>query len=124
MKQGVASIQENWRTTYTIPVKDVIADISAGVLPQIWVFRQAFLASSGGSVVDGGSAGTAISVDDRSATSAAAPSSATAPLTYSTLLQQMMTVRLAAPYYVVIAGTASGEGAVIARNQTSVEGTY
>ena len=44
-------------------------------------------------------------------------------LSYAMLLQQMMQVRLAAPYYIVMAGVASGEGAVLARNQTTVEGS-
>jgi hypothetical protein len=34
----------------------------------------------------------------------------------------MSTVRLAAPYYVVMAGASAGEGAVLARTQTGVAG--
>lgn len=107
VKKGIASIQENWRTTYTIPATTVINDIVAGVVPQIWVFRQAMLGSgtfSGASSTSG-------------STTAAA-----AAVTFASLQQQMMSVRLAAPYYIVMAGTQSGEGAIFARNQTHVEG--
>jgi len=135
VKKGVASIQENWRTTYTIPISTVMSDITNGVVPQIWVFRHAMMGQlklpryhhrhqhhhhqgSNTTVTRKDAAAAAAADVDGSSMTVQPPS----PLTYATLLQQMMQVRLAAPYYIVMAGAASGEGAVLARNQTTVEG--
>ena len=45
VKRGVASVQENWRTTEVRQLKDVMADIQSGVISQMLVFRRAFESS-------------------------------------------------------------------------------
>ena len=40
MVKDVASFQENWRTTTVLSLETVMSDISRGVTPQIFVFRQ------------------------------------------------------------------------------------
>jgi hypothetical protein len=101
VRRGVASLQENWRTAPAphdvIPAADVKRDIAAGTLPQVWAFRHALSADVVG---------------------AAAPPLA-AP-TFDSVMQHMMGVPLAAPYYVIMAGPGPSQGAVFARNNSGV----
>jgi len=100
VRRGLASVQENWRTTSPVAHADVLRDIAAGVQPQIFVFRIALL---------------------QAAAEAATPGrNSDAGADYESLVTYLSHVRLAAPYYVVMAGTAPGQGAVIARNRTGV----
>ena len=93
VRRGLASVQENWRFG-SVRAADVLADVDAGVVPQIWVFRRAF---------------------ERLAAAPAA--------TFDDFAAEMATVRLAAPYYVIAAGAQSGEGVVITRNTTGAVAT-
>ena len=90
---GLASVQENWRTTTTRTLADVLADAAAGVVPQILLFRDTLLRRP-------------------------AP-----PPSFDALVASFRTVRLAAPFYIVAAGVRAGEGVVIARNLTGVDGS-
>ena len=88
VKGGVASLQENWRTTHPRPLDTVLTEIADGVgTPQMFVFRQALGALT----------------------------------TFDAVHAYVSSVRLFAPYYVVAAG-AHGEGNVIARGISSVDG--
>ena len=93
VRRGLASVQENWRFG-SVRAADVLADVDAGVVPQIWVFRRAF---------------------ERLAAAPAA--------TFDDFAAEMATVRLAAPYYAIAAGAQSGEGVVITRNTTGAVAT-
>lgn len=90
---GLASVQENWRTTTKRTLADVLADAAAGVVPQILLFRDTLLRQP-------------------------AP-----PPSFDALVARFRTVRLAAPFYIVAAGARTGEGVVIARNLTGVDGS-
>lgn len=93
VRKGLVSVQENWRTDGTLQHEAVFRDISSGVESQIFLFRSTLLASADG---------------------------ATALGDYEGLVQYWSTVRLAAPFYVIMAGAGPGQGAVIARNTTGV----
>ena len=88
---NVVSVQENWRTS-VIKHQRVFEDIYAGVIPQIFVFRRSFERI----------------VRSRVAT------------TFENLVTEWSNVRLAAPFYIVMAGAKINEGAVIARNETGI----
>ena len=93
VKKGVATVQENWRTTEPRPVAEVIADIEAGVMPQMLVFRSLLTAAHA------------------------------KPTSFSEFVAASTVVRLAAPYYVIASGPDAGDGVVIARNLTGSDGT-
>ena len=94
VKGNLASLQENWRSSETpLDVSTVFDDINAGVVPQVFVFR-ATLLSSDSNIVG----------------------------SFNQLLNHLATVRIAAPFYIVVAGVALGEGAVLTRNETGVVG--
>lgn len=94
VKGNLASLQENWRSSETpLDVSTVFDDINAGVVPQVFVFR-ATLLSSDSKVVG----------------------------SFNRLLNHLATVRIGAPFYIVVAGVALGEGAVLTRNETGVVG--
>ena len=88
---GVVSVQENWRFSQ-LSHKVVLQDIQAGVVPQIYVFR-------------------------RSLERVAAMNP---PITFDEMVDEWSNTRLAAPFYIVMAGAKSGEAAIIARNKTGV----
>ena len=94
---GLASMQENWRTTETRPLAAVLSDVARGVVPQIFVFRRSLLGPWPGQLES-------------------------PPKSFEALVTEMMSVPLAAPYYVVMAGVHAGEGVVIARNLSGVDG--
>jgi len=94
VKGNLASLQENWRSSETpLDVSAVFDDIKAGVVPQVFVFRATLLSTD-----------------------------ATIVGSFNQLLNHLATVRIAAPFYIVVAGVALGEGAVLTRNETGVVG--
>jgi N-acylethanolamine-hydrolysing acid amidase len=98
VRKGVASLQENWRHTENpIAAAEVFAQIQQGVMPQVFAFRHA------------------LSIDLPSNSSELI---ALATPSYSSVLQAMIDVPLASPYYVIVTGINAGEGAIIARNNT------
>lgn len=88
VRKGVASAQENWRTTGVLAAADVLRDIAAGAVPHVFAFR-AVLAPE----------------DERTA----ARSFDEATLAWTSQF-------FAAPEYIIAAGPATGDGMVIARN--------
>eukprot|EP00927_Polykrikos_kofoidii_P010913 TRINITY_DN14608_c0_g1_i1.p1 TRINITY_DN14608_c0_g1~~TRINITY_DN14608_c0_g1_i1.p1 ORF type:complete len:414 (+),score=53.94 TRINITY_DN14608_c0_g1_i1:131-1372(+) len=93
VKKGVATVQENWRTTKMRSVDDVIADIEVGVISQMLVFRSLFTTAHKKS------------------------------MTFAEFVGAVTSIRLAAPFYVVVSGPDTGDGVVIARNLTGSDGT-
>ena len=92
--KGKASFQENWRTDHqvgNIPVSEVLQDIDNGVPSHVFIFRNAFER-----IVEDPSIG------------------------FEDLVEEMATMRMAAPEYIVMAGPEKMQGAVIARNQDGV----
>jgi N-acylethanolamine-hydrolysing acid amidase len=88
---GVVSIQENWRMGETLALADLLEDFDDGVPPHIFVFRRALEGVVQDPTID-----------------------------FEDLVEQMSTMRLASPYYVVMAGPKKMQGAVIARNNAGV----
>ena len=91
VRKGVGSFQEDWRGG-GMPLDALITTINAGVVPQTSVFRQL--------------------LSDPSITPATP---------FSTLVQRMATIPMAAAEYIIMAGAKPGDGAVIARNTTAAE---
>ncbi|CAK9054341.1 unnamed protein product [Durusdinium trenchii] len=92
VKRGVASVQENWRSTDPVRKLDAImADIQSGVISQMLVFRRAFETPSISSFED--------------------------------FVDNVTHTRLAAPFYIVAAGSKPKQGVAIARNLTTSEKT-
>lgn len=93
VRKGVASLQENWRTSKTpTPLATMLERIAAGpsrATPQMFIFRAVL----------------------------AVPT----PLPYDALVAHLTHVPLAAPFYVVIGGP-RGAGAILARNESGSEG--
>jgi len=96
---GLASVQENWRTTSPVPtLGQVMTLIEAGeATPQVFVFRAALL-------------------------NATAAGRQRTNNNFEALVAALSTVPLAAPFYVVVAGTRPGEGAILTRNETGIDG--
>eukprot|EP00756_Hemistasia_phaeocysticola_P033190 Hpha_TRINITY_DN16452_c1_g14::TRINITY_DN16452_c1_g14_i1::g.161484::m.161484 len=94
VRKGVASFQENWRTTQLLSSSALLtslADASTPVVtPQVFLFRQVL--------------------------------QRTPPPTFQELVAIVSAARLGAPFYIIMAGPNRGEGAIIARNATAVEG--
>ena len=91
--QDIASVQENWRHE-TLRFHEVFTDIISGVTPQIFIFRRAFESAS-----------QRLHAFD-----------------FEDLLKHMESIRLAAPFYVVMAGPQKRQGAIIARARRNVAG--
>ena len=115
--KNVASFQENWRASSPpLPLERVMAAIADGAPPQIFVFRslleEVTAARSGG----GSGSGTGGS------SSRGSRSSRRSNATFEALVDRMSTIRLAAPYYVVMAGPGKRQGAIIARSTAGLAG--
>ena len=101
VRRGVASVQENWRDVGLKPQSHVVtlAAIERGVTPQILVFRRELLsvhcADDHACVpVDGG---------------------------FGQFVAAMRVIELAAPFYVVAAGSGGEQGVVMARSNAAVD---
>lgn len=98
VRQHFASVQENWRSTHTLSLDSVIADIEEGTISQMLIFRRAFVGAH------------------------LAMLSGSSP-NFQDFILNMTKTRLAAPFYVIAAGSHHGEGVVIARNLVGSDNT-
>lgn len=94
----VASTQENWRDTGVLDIAATFTAISNGAVPQILMFRQTLL-------------GVRCSANPCTA----------ADNGFAQFVRANRAVALAAPYYVVAAGPAAGDGVVMARSAAAVD---
>eukprot|EP00041_Stephanoeca_diplocostata_P025103 m.650402 g.650402 ORF g.650402 m.650402 type:complete len:425 (+) comp22671_c0_seq7:193-1467(+) len=95
VRTRVASVQENWRTLSVQDVDSTLSAIATGAVPQILVFRS-ILVDGWGLHRDSG------------------PS-------FADVVNACRRTPLAAPFYVIAAGVARGEGVTMARNATGVD---
>lgn len=86
VKQGVCSLQENWRFSPPLDSKLMLANIANGTMPQMFLFRSLLTATP--------------------------PS----PGAFEAVVAALSRTPLAAPIYFIVAGSASGEGAIITRD--------
>ena len=127
VKKGVVSVQENWRTDAVIPHEQVFTDLAQGIPPQIFVFRHMLekqsqqsqqsqrsssRLKSDGSIGGDGHDGyvSHVNPDEESGLSGGL---------FSDLVEQMSSVRLAAPFYIVMAGPAEGQSYIEQREPYS-----
>jgi hypothetical protein len=100
VRKGVVSVQENWRTLPTQDHSTTLGAISRGVVPQILLFRQTLVgkavrcATTPCTLTDGG---------------------------FEQFMAIVQTTELAAPFYVVAAGPAAGQGVTLARSNHAVD---
>lgn len=92
MRPGVASVSGNFRFAPPRPLDGVLAEIERGVMPDMLVFRQVLLGAAG------------------------PPAGRRAADSFEAVLEQLASVEVATPSYYVVAGTVSGEGAVVSRS--------
>ena len=98
VRRSVASLQENWRFTPTQPHAQVLAAAANGTLPQVFFFRQL------------------LSRDYDSAAPAPAPAPAGGVVSaFGAVLGAIEATAFATGMYVVAAGSAPGEGAVVTK---------
>lgn len=100
VRKGVASVQENWRTTSPRTAATVFKDIGHGAVPQILVFRQVLLGMK-----CSGRLNECTAADNG----------------FARLIASLRSTSLAAPYYVVVAGAKENEGVVITRSHSRVD---
>ena len=96
VQRGVASLQENWRfSDPPLAHDDVLRAIASGATPHVFYARQALLRP-------------ALALPG-------AANAAAVAATYDTTLAYLTSLNIAAPFYIVIAGPAAGQGAIVTR---------
>lgn len=96
VREGMVSVQENWRTDGLLDSGTVLSQIQEGVVPQVLVFRNLLT-----------------SVDPFRDAAA----------NFSQIVDHLSSVPLAAPFYIIVAGSGGdGDGVVIARSNDGVAG--
>jgi hypothetical protein len=109
VRKGVASLQENWRfSDPPLAHDDVLRAIASGATPHVFYARQALLRPAL-------ALPRAASAKAQANASTRANAAVAAAATYDATLAYLASLNIAAPFYVVIAGPAAGQGAIVTR---------
>lgn len=130
VKKGFVSVQENWRSDGVLRAETVLADIEHGIIPQVLLFRQLMM-DAGNFTKNSASAKPGMlqapNINDTSAGISFVHSDAKEQVlmqyNFSSVVEYLATVQLAAPFYIIMTGAGpDGDGVVITRGRSSPVG--